>query len=64
MRDCIGCGVCITHCPEDVLGIVDDKALVNLDTVDACTACGDCERVCPVDVVTLRNGTEPAAVSE
>ena len=52
-RDCIGCGVCVNHCNENILDMYADKAYVDLDTLQDCTVCRDCEPVCPTGVVKV-----------
>jgi pyruvate formate lyase activating enzyme len=41
---CIGCGACVTACPE---GHVSLRGGVARTDRDACTGCGRCVRVCP-----------------
>ncbi len=52
-RDCIGCEICVAHCTQDVLKMVDGKALVDLRHLNRCDLDGACVEVCPTDVVTL-----------
>lgn len=53
---CIGCGSCVSACPEhDVLGLIDGKArLVN--PAD-CIGHGACKAACPEDAIRLVFGT-------
>ncbi len=48
--ECIGCGICVDACPQEVLEVVGGVA----DTVneDACIACGDCLEECPMGAIT------------
>ncbi len=48
---CIGCGLCVTHCPEDVVALEAHKPV--LLRPQACTYCGACESVCPVNAIAL-----------
>jgi NAD-dependent dihydropyrimidine dehydrogenase PreA subunit len=48
--ECIGCGICVDACPQEVLEVVDGVATsVN---EDACIACGDCLEECPMGAIT------------
>ena len=58
---CIGCGVCVTACPEkDILGMVDGIAT----TIKAsqCVGHGACFHACPVEGITLNIGTDKRGV--
>jgi thioredoxin reductase (NADPH) len=56
---CIGCGSCITACPEmpqhTVLGLIKGKAELVSPTV--CIGHGACHTVCPTGAITLVFGT-------
>ena len=52
-RDCIGCDVCVAHCNQGVLRMIDGKALVDLRNLNKCDLDGECVEVCPTNVVTL-----------
>lgn len=45
---CIGCGICVDHCPGDALMIVEGKSQVD---EEKCLGCGDCIRYCPEDAL-------------
>lgn len=48
--ECIGCGICVDACPQEVLEVVDGVAeAVN---EDACIACGDCVEECPMGAIS------------
>lgn len=47
--DCIGCGICVDACPQEVLEVVDGVAAVVNE--DACIACGDCVEECPMGAI-------------
>lgn len=47
---CIGCGICVDACPQEVLGI--DDGLMAVDNEDACIGCGDCLEECPMGAIT------------
>jgi ferredoxin len=65
--DCIGCGMCIAKCPNNVLKQVDGKAMVDLQRLHECDLNGECVRTCPTQVVQLRieplNATDGVAKS-
>jgi thioredoxin reductase (NADPH) len=64
LNTCIGCGSCVTACPEmpahQVLGLVHRKA--RLVSPTDCIGHGACRTVCPVDAITLVFGTERRGV--
>nr|WP_255465925.1 MULTISPECIES: 4Fe-4S binding protein [unclassified Adlercreutzia] len=48
--ECIGCGICVDACPQEVLEVVNGVAeAVN---EDACIACGDCVEECPMGAIS------------
>ena len=47
---CIGCGICVDACPQEVLEVVDGTSTVTNE--DACIACGDCLEECPMGAIT------------
>ncbi|NRA10022.1 MAG: NAD(P)-binding domain-containing protein [Myxococcales bacterium] len=58
---CLGCGSCVTACPEgDVLGIIAGKAQI----VDSshCIGHGACKLACPTDAIELVLGSEKRGV--
>ena len=61
---CIGCGSCISACPEmpghQVLGLVRRKAALVSPT--DCIGHGACKAACPVDAIELVFGTERRGV--
>ena len=58
---CLGCGACVTACPEgDVLGIIKRKAVLISPT--ACIGHGACRKACPVNAIELVFGTETRGV--
>lgn len=52
---CIGCGMCQTVCPRDVIRIMAKKAGVK-DPV-SCLECGACSLNCPVGAIEVTKGT-------
>jgi len=61
---CIGCGSCISACPEQphhhVLGLIRQKA--HLVSPSDCIGHGACKTACPVNAITLVFGTETRGV--
>ncbi len=51
VKDCVGCGECVEHCPAKAIALVGDKALIN---DDKCIGCGECVIVCPNDAVRIQ----------
>ncbi|MBE0476204.1 MAG: 4Fe-4S binding protein [Coriobacteriia bacterium] len=47
--DCSACGICVDACPEGVLELDTDTALVVND--DDCSSCGTCMEECPMGAI-------------
>lgn len=47
---CIGCGICVDSCPQEVIEVVD--SVLEVVNEDACIACGDCLEECPMGAIT------------
>ncbi|NTU89237.1 MAG: 4Fe-4S binding protein [Actinobacteria bacterium] len=47
--ECSACGICVDTCPQSVLEIVGDAAVVVNE--EACIACGDCLEECPMGAI-------------
>ncbi len=47
---CVGCGMCLKHCPLDALRIVDKKVTIDRDACGICAACVD---VCPQKCIII-----------
>ena len=58
---CIGCGSCVSACPEkSVLGLIDNKSeLINPAN---CIGHGACKTACPVNAITLVFGTSERGI--
>lgn len=48
--DCSACGICVDACPEGVIEIAGDTAVVERD--EDCTACAACMEECPMGAIT------------
>lgn len=58
---CIGCGSCVSACPEgNVLGLINKKAALINPT--HCIGHGACRLACPMEAITLVFGTEKRGV--
>ena len=51
---CKGCGICVSVCPKQVLGLGKDKAQVVQP--DQCIGCLNCEYHCPDFAITVTEG--------
>jgi oligosaccharide amylase len=52
-RDCIGCGMCLARCQPRIFEMCNDKSLIRVQRLAACTLCRECEVCCPVRVIRL-----------
>jgi ferredoxin len=50
---CLGDGICADVCPEDILGMAEEKAATVEARADACILCGQCVAVCPTESLTM-----------
>ena len=48
--DCIGCGICVDACPQDVLEITG--GVVAVENEENCIACGECVEECPMGCIS------------
>jgi NAD-dependent dihydropyrimidine dehydrogenase PreA subunit len=51
---CVGCGLCVTVCPQAVLALEGGKAVI-VDR-DACMECGACAHNCPSAALSVQAG--------
>ena len=47
--ECIGCGICVDACPQEVLEVPGGVAEVVNE--DACIGCGECQEACPMGAI-------------
>jgi GH15 family glucan-1,4-alpha-glucosidase/NAD-dependent dihydropyrimidine dehydrogenase PreA subunit len=59
--DCIGCGVCVTSCERNVLGMQDGKAMIDLRQLQQCDLDGNCINVCPTACIKIKGKQSEAA---
>jgi len=48
-EECIGCGIYVDDCPQEVLEVVD--GVVTVVNEESCIACGDCVESCPMGAI-------------
>jgi NAD-dependent dihydropyrimidine dehydrogenase PreA subunit len=48
--ECIGCGICVDACPQEVLDI--QGGTVTIANEDNCIGCGECVEECPMGCIT------------
>ena len=48
-EECIGCGICVDDCHQEVLEDVDGVVTVVIE--ESCIACGDCVESCPMGAI-------------
>ena len=47
---CIGCGECVTACPNDACSLTENGIVTE---ADKCEVCGDCADVCPTEATEI-----------
>ncbi|QOR34002.1 DUF362 domain-containing protein [Clostridium sp. 'deep sea'] len=53
--NCVGCGICVSHCPVNAITIKSKKAIFNHDT---CIGCGECTTVCSFRAIKINWETD------
>lgn len=48
--ECVGCGICVDACPNDVLEV--SGGTVEVVNEESCVGCGDCVEECPMGAIT------------
>ncbi len=54
---CKQCGICVSFCPNEVLGFDENQKLTALNP-DACIGCGQCELRCPDYAIEIKEKEE------
>ena len=57
-RDCVGCGVCLARCQPKIFEMCNDKSLISVRRLAACTLCRECQTYCPIGAIQVN--VEPA----
>jgi MinD superfamily P-loop ATPase containing an inserted ferredoxin domain len=52
---CKACGICMTFCPQQVLGMDKDSGKVCVVNADKCNGCRLCELRCPDFAIDVDN---------
>lgn len=50
-KKCTGCGDCISHCSQQAITLVEEKAVID---PKRCIGCGQCILVCQTEAVTIK----------
>lgn len=50
-KNCIGCGMCVSHCANNGVNVVDGKAVID---EDHCVGCGYCIAYCPKGAIMTK----------
>ncbi|MFX0012381.1 MAG: 4Fe-4S binding protein [Candidatus Hermodarchaeota archaeon] len=70
---CIGCGLCIKACPNNVISSPDLEGLIRIKTEDLkpeikditkCSFCGTCVYICPLEAIKLKENGQPVELED
>ncbi|MEW5909201.1 MAG: DUF362 domain-containing protein [Thermodesulfobacteriota bacterium] len=50
-KNCIGCGDCVSHCSQQAILLVDEKAVIS---ESVCIGCGECILICPNSAIEVQ----------
>lgn len=48
---CDGCSICVKMCPPQIMGLINNVAVI---ITDLCEECGICNDVCPIGAVRFK----------
>jgi ferredoxin len=55
---CIGCGICVKHCPYNIFTMHGERAAINEEHLARCILDRTCEMSCPTGAITIREVDE------
>jgi len=50
IEKCVGCMQCYLYCPDGVISIENNKAVIDYDF---CKGCGICEKICKLNAIEM-----------
>ncbi len=53
LEACVGCGMCVNHCPMDVIRFNKETRTPEIKVPEHCMLCMLCEGNCPVQASTV-----------
>lgn len=53
LETCVGCGICVTRCPEGAVSWASEVDMIPQVDADLCAGCGVCVELCPTAAIEL-----------
>jgi hypothetical protein len=50
-KKCVGCGDCVSHCAQEAISLVKEKAKIDQKK---CVGCGECILICPNEAIQIQ----------